>query len=1028
MSDPTTNGRRHWRSLEDLAQTPEFVEGMQREFPAAADELQLDPVDRRGFLGVMSASLALAGVSLSGCVRKPKQQILPYTQRPEDLIPGNARYFATAVHSRQQVVGVLVESQDGRPTKVEGNPRHPGSGGATDAWVQASILSLYDSTRAQKPTLEGKPVTYEEGQQRLDALAEDLVNKQGRGFGLLIDDRPSPTFWQLLAELRHKLPQARIYRDDVARSAEMDRALDALQTPSVRPVFQLQQAKSILAIDSDFLCTEDQAIGHASAFAKGRRLDQGGRGEMNRLYVVEPAFSVTGATADHRLQLPASKVGEFLRSVARQLLTLGAAADNANLRAVLTRAAAGTPLAAPPGVGAPDLEKWATVVAKDLMAHRGRGLILAGDRQPAAVHGLALLLNSVLGNIGNTVVFSDDSARPRAEPLSSLAADIKAKRITELVIVGPNPVYTAPADLGFSELLDSLNFSVQLSEARDETGQKVNLHLPRAHYLESWGDLLSADGTFSVQQPLIAPLHGARSEIETIAQLLGDRKPEGYAYVRRFWLSNLLKGANAESRWRRTLHDGLLAGKHDQGTNQIPDFHWEKLPPPVASKAAWPTTSALEVAFQMDWALFDGRYAGNAWLQEAPDPITKLTWDNAALIGPRTARALKLTNGDMVDLSLADNKLSTAVFVVPGVAANCVVMPLGYGRQLKTSVTEGVGFNGYTLRISGALGFAAGATIKKQRGKYRLASTQDYGSLRPAVERAPGLAPAGAGQARPFVREATADEYRKTPNFVDKSETIGADKLKSLWTEPNERGGQQWGMSIDLNSCTGCNACLVACQAENNIPVVGKERVLDGREMHWIRLDRYFAGEIDDPQVVVQPMPCQHCENAPCEQVCPVAATVHSPEGLNDMVYNRCIGTRYCSNNCPYKVRRFNFFNYQKENGATHPLLALRRNADVSVRFRGVMEKCTYCVQRIQEAKIASKRAGRDKVPDGDITPACAQTCPSEAIVFGDVNDPESRVSRIKRSDRSYAVLAELNNHPRTTYLAKLRNPNPELA
>ncbi len=1036
---------RYWRSLEALEAGPEYQDLVSGEFPPGAEPTLAEvtgqglyPLGRRSMLGMMGASLALGSLSLGGC-RKPKEKILPYAKRPEDLIPGKPRYFATSALIGGSVLGLLVESQDGRPTKVEGNPQHPNSRGAANAWAQASVLDLYSPDRSQKPVKAGGASADKNWKAALwQALDRVLVEKfgdggtypaaLGKGLALLVGPTRSPTLRDLLARFSKRYPQARLYRHDVThpQNALVGAAMVGLHDSLPLPA--LNRADIIVTLDHDFLGCEGDVVRHAGHFIDGRRVSSPGD-KMNRLYTVEPVFTITGAKADHRLQLRGSEIGTFLVALAGQLFGSGVAAP-AGAEAVVSR------LGRPAG----SYGKWIGALAKDLASHRGRSLILVGERQPPWVHGLANLVNAALGNVGQTLTFVRH-AGPPAGTLAELATAIGKKEVETLVMLGGNPAYDAPADLDFANLISQVPFSVHHSMVLDETSKRVSWHVPASHYLEAWGDLQASDGTASIQQPLIAPLYDTISEIELLARLVGASKPAGHDLVRARWAQAM--PTDFAGSWRRWLHDGVVTSASTPREPAAPDpsLSFAELAKALPDTA--PAGGGLELVFQLDPSVFDGRYAGNAWLQETPDPITKLTWDNAALIGPSTAKRLAVESGDLIDLSRGDRTLRIAVFVTPGVANDTVALPLGYGRTAGAEVGHGRGFDTYALRTTGALHFASGATVKQAKGHYKLASTQDYGSLTPTTRSMPGLVTEADKQGfaeRPILREATLEEYRRDPRFVLKKEEIPADEIRSLYTEPHvwkqppgsQPLPQQWGMSIDLNACIGCNACAVACQSENNIGVVGKDRVLQGRELSWIRLDRYYSGTVDDPRVSVQPMPCQQCENAPCETVCPVNATAHSPEGLNDMAYNRCIGTRYCSNNCPYKVRRFNYFNFAKENDAAMPLLGMQRNPDVTVRFRGVMEKCTYCVQRINESKIAAHVAssqgnGDGRVPDRTIVPACAQTCPTQAIVFGDVSDPDSEVSRRKRLDRDYSVLAELNTKPRTTYLAGLRNPNPEL-
>ena len=651
-------------------------------------------------------------------------------------------------------------------------------------------------------------------------------------------------------------------------------------------------------------------------------------------------------------------------------------------------------------------ERWVSALARDLKANAGRCLVVAGGRQPAAVHALTYWINDALGNLGEMVFFAEtgtgeigDGQNP--QPLRELAAEMDEGRVETLVILGGNPVYNASADLDFAAKLEKVASTIHLGLERDETAVLCQWRLPEAHYLESWGDGRAHDGTVTLQQPLIQPFYEGMSAAEVLAMVSGYPDQRGYDIVRNYWLSKW-DSASGEKTWRRCLHDGLSPDTA-YPTAALPKLDAKAVR--AALQATPANSDGIEVGFYPDSGVYDGRFANNGWLQEAPDPMTKLTWDNAALMSAATARTLDVEQGDVVSIEADGRETTMPVFIQAGHADRSISLALGYGRTQCGRVGQGVGGNAYLIRTAEGAGFLQGARVRKTGRKHVLASTQEHQSM----------------EGRPLVREATLEDYAEHPNFA--TEAVEHPPLLSLYEEPSYDQGYQWGMAIDLNSCVGCNACLVACQSENNIPVVGKDEVLRGREMHWIRLDRYYAGDPEDPQAVRQPVNCQQCENAPCENVCPVAATAHSPEGLNDMAYNRCVGTRYCANNCPYKVRRFNFFDFSE---GLAEVQKMAFNPNVTVRVRGVMEKCTYCVQRIQEKKITARTEGRS-IEDGEIKTACQQTCPAEAIVFSDINDSESRVSKLKGQNRDYAMLGELNTKPRTTYLAKLRNPNPEL-
>ncbi|MFT5433088.1 MAG: Fe-S-cluster-containing dehydrogenase component/anaerobic selenocysteine-containing dehydrogenase [Myxococcota bacterium] len=997
--------KRYWRSQQDYDSGEVSAPELRREFIVEkADELHLNDVDRRGFLGLMGASTALAGVAVSGCIRKPIELIVPYAKRPEDLIPGKPRHFRTAFNVGDAVLGLHVESQDGRPTKVEGNPDHPLSQGRASGWAQASVLNLYDPNRTTLPAHKGEESSWVDAWKAFDTTMAGFAG-QGGGLAILVDGKPSPTRYRLLADIKRTLPKATTYRHDVAFNQAAVGGMNFIGAANHTISYDLSKANVIVALDSDALGFEGDATHNAGGFAAGRRLPTP-TSPMNRLYTIEPGFSVTGMSSDNRLRMPASHIGEFLRGLAGKLLGQGADAG-------ISGQVSGREKTEPGGLAwSEKFRKFVDAIAADLTANKGKSAIVVGERQPAWVHGLAAFVNDQLGNTGTTVNYAKQPATAFGS-LAQLTTAITAGQVNTLVIVGSNPVYDAPSDLQFADALAKVANSVHVGMHLDETGKACTWHLPMSQYLESWGDLVASDGTVSVQQPLIAPLYGTVSGIQVLARMTapGTLAESGAPLVRATLVPD--SGVKGDNQWRRALHEGVAK----KGVSVKPAFNWTALATAMAS-ASGPTKpgpGALEINFYRDSKVCDGRFANNSWLQELPDPLSKLTWDNAALISQATANELGLSDGDMVSVSANGNSVKIAAMVGFGLADYTVVLPLGYGRTVGP-VAEGTGFNVYPLR-SQSNHWTTTGTVTAEGDTYELVTTQDHGTMVEPITK----------RKRPVVREATLSTYAKDPLFIEHDELMAKENLKGLWTPPNNREGQQWGMTIDLTSCTGCNACTVACQAENNIPVVGKARVAQGREMHWIRLDRYFTGDLDSPEAVVQPVPCMQCEMAPCESVCPVGATVHSPEGLNDMAYNRCIGTRYCANNCPFKVRRFNFFNFSKENEEAAPTHGMQKNPDVTVRFRGVMEKCTYCVQRINEAKIEAKRDGNGVVPDGGITPACVQTCPTSAIAFGDLNDKNSQVSRLKMQPRNYELLRELNLHARTSYLARIKNPNPGL-
>ncbi len=1094
-------GRRYWRSVGELSDTPEFRDWLDREFPAGAAQLEGDEWSRRGFLKLMGASMALAGFGLTSC-RRPAAHLLPFSKSVEWTIPGKPLYYATAMPRRTGALPLVVQTVDGRPIKIEGNPLHPASGGATDSFAQASILDLYDPARANRYTEkvqehEGPKYKGEHGvpaktrtvtkvrdraafEKYLAELRTQMSADGGAGFAVLTEETLSPTRERLRGELEKLFPKMRWAQYEPALSEAQNFGTQISFGDNTRLVPRFERADVILALDSDFLDCGEGDVASSRAFANRRRVTTA-KDSMNRLYVVENRFTLTGAMADHRLRLPASQIPAFTHALAMKIAGTTKDTGLGSVMATLTAPAGATPFD----------EAWLNECANDLMSKAGAGIVLAGSHQPVVVQLMAYAINAALRNIGTTVLVRNFPRNPRTSSILQLAADINAGRIKQLFIIGGDPVYNAPRGLAedkeTKELLDWADLQKRVPEVvrvgyfEDSTSQLAKWHVPGAHYLESWGDALTAEGSYLAVQPMILPLFDGLSEIQLLNLLLGRPFVEGPELVQETFRASNPPG-DAAAAWSKLLRDGFAA--HVQPTDKAPTFNGNAaggVAHTLWSSAPAPTADSPEIVLVRDYSVDDGRYIHNGWLQEMPDPVTKLTWDNAALISPAYARHLGVNTGDLIEVTVTEagtsagkpvqRQLVIAALISPGHADNSITIPLGYGRSLNNEgplpysgekgmlhppAGDSSGFNGYLLRTSSNPHFITvdGKTIskvqvKKVPGSYAFAITQEHWSI----------------EGRGLVREATLEGYRADNEFVEK---IAGDeelppKLPTLYSHPKLTAPQQWGMSVDLNVCTGCSACVIACQAENNIPIVGKLQVSHGRAMHWIRIDRYFAdakkfnqdrGEIpEDPEMVHEPMMCQHCENAPCETVCPVNATVHSEDGLNVMAYNRCIGTRYCANNCPFKVRRFNFFDYNQrpvgkkkvaglfnvyeeylgpltKKGAPD-ISKLQKNPNVTVRMRGVMEKCTYCVQRIEEAKIAAHvHAGAsDKtlIPRDSFTSACAQACPTEAIVFGDIADPESRVSKMKSQDRNYRLLSYLNVIPRTSYLARLRNPNMKM-
>jgi MoCo/4Fe-4S cofactor protein with predicted Tat translocation signal len=981
-------GPEYWRSLEELAGSPAFQEALHREFPKGASEW-VDSVSRRGFLKVMGASMALAG--MTGCVRLPLEPIVPYVRQPEDVIPGRPQFYATAMTLGGYASPLLVESHLGRPTKIEGNDRHPASLGGTDIFAQAHILGMYDPDRSQSVVSMGDQRSW---QSFLTAIRGPLTAQkalQGAGIRILTPTISSPTLADQLRGFLKIYPQAKWH---VYEPVNRDNVLEGAKLAFGQPVetrYDFEKADVIVSLDADFLYAGFPGnVRYIRDFAKRRDPD----GKMNRLYVIESTPTTTGAKADHRFPM---KAGEIAR--------LGDAISEA---AIEQTAPSGRVRPTEPQV--PELLQK---IVADLAKHQGSSIIVVGDHQSPALHARAHEANIRLGNFGKTVFYTDTvdgNPTNQAESIKELAADINDGKVDMLIILGGNPAYDAPADLDFASVLKSnkVPLRVHLGLYQNETAELCQWHINEAHELETWGDARAYDGTVSIIQPLIAPLYNGKSAIEFVALLNGQADAAGYDLTRAYWQKQH-NGADFEQFWRKSLHDGWI----DETAFGSKSISLKSAFAPSGVRPLDP--NAIELNIRRDPTIYDGQFSNNGWLQELPKPMTKLTWDNAVLIGPKMAERLQIQTKDVVELELNGKKVTGAVWIQAGHPDNSATIFLGYGRKRAGRVGTAQGFDAYALRTSAAPWIATGLQIRKTGDTYNLASTQGYQSM-----------DTPDGGHRPLVRETTLEEYRKEPDFVKEEEP--APGLTLYKPYPYAEEAYAWGMTIDLNACVGCNNCMVACQSENNIAVVGHEQTLLGRHMHWIRVDAYYQGDRDNPKAFFQPVPCQQCEDAPCEVVCPVGATNHSSEGLNDMVYNRCVGTRYCSNNCPYKVRRFNFLLFQDWET---PQYKMMRNPDVSVRSRGVMEKCTYCIQRINEHKIdaetASVREGKQIKVGDELQTACQQSCPAGAIVFGNINDPNSRVSKLKAQARNYSLLAELNTRPRTTYLAEIRNPNPEL-
>jgi molybdopterin-containing oxidoreductase family iron-sulfur binding subunit len=995
-SDPG-QGMNYWRSLQELADTEEYRNQLENEFPGGVDAP--GGMTRRRFLQVMSASIAMT--TLAGC-RWPQEKIVPFVNRPEGVTPGTPMQFATTMELGPVANSVLATSYDGRPIKIDGNPDSPLSQGATTAFAQASVLDVYDPDRSKKVLHRKGTQVIESDWESFDKFAADKFAGDLNGVAILSGASTSASRNMLMVQAAEK--GAGIYLwEPVCRVDEMRGLAKAFGKPAM-PQLDFTQAQVIVDFDSNFMQDHPTSLRNSKQFSAGRKPDEG---HMNRLYVYENTFSITGGMADHRFPTAHGDVAAAAWTLAAELV-LGE----------------GLPLPANSGVSRSDLNKWKgnpaggehiKAVAKDLMDNRGHGLLLAGLRQDPETHALIHVLNTALGNVGHAISYLPIEA-PRVRFVDELVHELNAGRIETLVILDSNPAYTAPADLKFAEAMQKAKHRIHLGHREDATARLSTWHLPLAHYLESWGDAMAWDRSYLAVQPLIAPLYGGRTVTE-ILSIMAETEPRDSYAITRDAFHRMTGGSAAapvddpafEKNWRAFIHDGFLKGS-GQEHGQSMALAGAALEAPKGAGHLGPDN--LEISFLHDQSVFDGRYADNAWLQEMPDFMSKLTWDNAALFSPATATELGLKHGDLIELDYQGRQLEMAVYVLPGQAKYAVTVNLGYGREDAGRVGTGAGFDTYKLRTWDNLHGGPGLKVTKTGNTYLLATTQDHHAIDDAgadeiQKRVPGL-----------VREGNIEDYKNDPEFVDHL-GVHSPPLASLWKEW-EYTGYKWGMAVDLNSCTGCNACVIGCQSENNIPVVGKDEVSRGREMSWVRLDRYFLGDPEDPKVAQQPVACAQCEMAPCEQVCPVAATLHTDEGLNAMVYNRCVGTRYCANNCPYKVRRFNWFNNFEDLTQTQRLVL---NPDVTVRARGVMEKCTYCVQRIETARVAARVDGRG-IQDGDITTACQATCPTDAITFGDLNDPESKVSKLREASRSYDLLHYLNIKPRTFYMARIRNPN----
>ncbi|HEY7211146.1 MAG TPA: TAT-variant-translocated molybdopterin oxidoreductase [Bryobacteraceae bacterium] len=959
-------GPQFWRTLEEAAESDELKEYVEQEFPGLSGQIP-QGVDRRSLLKVMAASLAMAGAA--ACTKQPKEQIVPYVRQPENLIPGVPLFYATAMTTGGYARGLLVESHLNRPTKVEGNPDHPASLGATTIFEQASVLNVYDPDRSENVLNEGRLSTWGEFTGKFSTEAQELAMRKGEGLAILSGPMTSPTFLDQMSSLATQFPASKWYVFDPTVNPAVASAAKKIAGRNAFISYDLSKADVIVSLEADFMHVGPAALKYARQFARKRAVDNGQT--PTRLYAIESAPSVSGSLADHRFPVKSSAVPGLAYQLAK--------ACGVN---------------APTSGSAPE---WVNVVAQDLQKNKGKCVVIPGEWQPESVHLAAYAINTALGNIGQTVSVLEGVEPDNTHSLNELVNDLNSGHVETLVILGQNPVYTAPASMNFQQAMRKARMVVRLGQFFDETSRWSHWHVPEAHYLETWSDARAFDGTITIQQPLIEPIYGGKSAHEVMTILLGKPDQNSHEVVKGYWQQRQQNSPTFDTFWQTALHDGWIAN------STVGTIKGNPVALPALEQQG---ISGLEVVFRPDPTILDGTYSNNGWLQECPKPQSKMTWDNVVAISAKAAGQLKVDKGDMLRVTVNGKSIVGPTWVLPGHAEDSITVYFGYGREGSGRVGNKIGYNAYAIQDA-STPYAASGSLQKTGEQYRIANIQETQTM--------------AG--REPVREAELADFREHPDFPTRFEKP-LPPSESLYKDVKwPYNGYKWGMTIDLNVCIGCHACIIACQAENNIAVVGKDQVARGRHMHWIRVDRYYSGDLDNPEMYNQPIPCMQCENAPCEVVCPVAATVHSNEGLNQMVYNRCVGTRYCSNNCPYKVRRFNFYLYSDWN--TESLYGAR-NPDVTVRSRGVMEKCSYCVQRIQEAKISAEKETRT-VRDGEIKTACQQVCPTEAIVFGDLNDKNSKVAKSQQLPRKYGLLDDLNTRPRTQYLGYVRNSNEAL-
>jgi molybdopterin-containing oxidoreductase family iron-sulfur binding subunit len=1006
--------KHYWRSENELNKTAEFQSFQDREFPVDASVLET-PVSRRSFIKLMGASMALAG--LTGCngIRRPTRHIYPYANMPEYQVPGRPNFYATSMAIGHQVNGLVAESFEGRPTKIEGNPDYPlNPDGSASVFNQASVIDLYDPDRLKTVRHRNEAATWEGFSAWWNRQSKTLKANHGAGLYILSTIQTGPTFYRVADQLKSQFPQATFLISEPVNADNVVTGVYSMTSQKAIPVLDFSGAKVIVSLDSDFLGVEGDTVPQIRTFAESRVPGK----KMSRFYAIESRTGVTGAKADHRLRVKPSQIEAFTIVLAKAL----------SQHVILPGQAALAPLFVQADALAHSFDsKFINALVEDLLKNRGRSVVTAGYNQPPSVHALVWAINSALGNTSGVryypVPFSDHAFNKQSstDALITLQNALESKAVDTLIILDGDPAYTAPADLNLGARLALAKHVVHLTLRENATSRTAEWVLPQAHFLESWDDATASTGAISIIQPLISPLFFGKTPAELLT-LLANTPQEDYDLVVATAKSNHT-GGNFDAAWKSWLHKGVVS----TGTSaSMPSYSPTGLDTVLAEsqKRVRKPNAGLEIAFYPDQKLYDGRYVNNGWLQETPETSTKLTWDNAAIVSRKTADALGVNTEDVITIKVNGRALDTAVFVLPGMPDDTLSIALGYGQSQVGRIGSDRGFNAYQIRTTQGLYMASGVTVSKTGKTYVLACTQDHWSM----------------ENRPLIREASLATYLAQPDFAkDMGEEVPHNR--SSWNEHPYDTGYQWGLFIDLAKCTGCNACTIACQAENNIPIVGKDQVKKGREMHWIRVDRYFVGDTADAQMAFQPMTCLQCENAPCENVCPVAATTHSTEGLNDMTYNRCVGTRYCSNNCPTKVRRFNFFDYHQRNPEAKPkdrehwfdavktpdkLMQMQFNPDVTVRMRGVMEKCTYCVQRINQGKFAAKLQNRT-IQDGEIKTACQQTCPANAITFGNIRDENSAVYKLRNDSRNYSILESLLLKARTTYGAAVRNPNDRL-